>query len=116
MDLPVEFEIVITTEHFKRATSYIDPSTCPLAEAVKERFPGYDVTISWGSVRLSNDGKQSWIWYRYNGELWNGGTLLNDVSIETNIKRLTDPKLMEDFPNYTVPVTKFLCKVLHIQG
>jgi hypothetical protein len=115
MDLPVEFEIVITTEHFKRATSYIDPSSCPLAIAVKDRFPGYDVSISWGSIRLSNDGKRSWINYRYNGDLFYGGTLLNGVSIDTNIKRLTDPMLMEAFPNYTVPVTKFLCKVLHIQ-
>ena len=115
MNLPAEFEIVITTEHFKTATSYIDPTTCPLAEAVKDRFPGCNVQVWLGHVKVSNDNKKSWVEYKYKDDRWHGGIRLNGVSIDTNIKRLTKPSEMEKYPNYTVPVTKFLCKVLHIQ-
>ena len=75
--------ITIKTQHFKKAKSYASPTSCPLAEALKDKFPhAYNIVVGPDSFKLNNE--------EYNFDLvdWGYKTIHNNKV--TNVDELID--------------------------
>ncbi len=45
-------KIKVTTKHFREATQYVDVSNCPLARAIKDKFPNSKISICIGVATI----------------------------------------------------------------
>jgi hypothetical protein len=53
-------KIKVTTEDFRNATKYTEPSECPLAMAIKRQLGVYEVNVCVGSVLIKNKEGEDW--------------------------------------------------------
>lgn len=47
--------VKVTTKHFKRATSFLSNSHCPLAEAIRNVLPNADICVGGDNVNIDDE-------------------------------------------------------------
>lgn len=86
-------EVTIKSEHYRTATKYINPFSCPLARAMQGLFPNDKVSVGPSWVRINGEIK-----YTFSLNDWGSSIPDKGMSIHKIEKRISEKGT---YPNYT---------------
>jgi hypothetical protein len=99
MNIPDQFEVTIGPEDFRDATEYRDPFGCPLAIALKGKFIGAAISVSFSFAQIEGN------YYRFGFSQW--GDKISIAAINDYIEMAKDDISLYDIPTITLTLTKY---------